>query len=146
MTPEQRFLQFVSFDNGCWLWTGYTVETDGGGKRGRFYYQGKNQWAHRVAYLLFNGPLDDDMLACHSCDVGLCVRPDHIFPGTVQMNNADKQAKGRARGGLVSWILSEAQRADIRARLVAGESTITLAREYNISRQAVSYLKRRITN
>ena len=39
------------------------------------------------------------MWVLHRCDNRRCVRPDHLFLGTQQDNNADCKAKGRnARG------------------------------------------------
>ena len=39
------------------------------------------------------------MCVCHNCPKGdnpSCVRPDHLFIGTVKDNNADRAAKGRS--------------------------------------------------
>jgi hypothetical protein len=35
------------------------------------------------------------MCVCHRCDNPPCVRPDHLFLGTVQENNEDRERKGR---------------------------------------------------
>lgn len=97
MNASERFLQYVGMptESGCRLWSGYSVETDTG-PRGRFYYKGRNQWAPRVAFLLFKGPLAPNEKACHTCDVGLCVEPSHLFKGSDADNAADKVRKGRA--------------------------------------------------
>lgn len=78
----------------CWIWTGplndrgYALARDG-----RTYYR-----ASRVAYEMVVGPMGD-LLACHHCDNPACVRPDHLFPGTIQDNHADMVAKGRIAQG-----------------------------------------------
>jgi hypothetical protein len=42
-------------------------------------------------------PFPPDRYACHHCDNPLCVRPDHIFPGTATENMQDAWAKGRMK-------------------------------------------------
>ena len=45
-------------------------------------------------------PINPGHHACHSCDVRLCVNPDHVFEGTQQDNEDDKVAKGRTPRGV----------------------------------------------
>lgn len=145
MNDWLRFLKHVdcSDANGCWPWTGFTVQTDTG-PRGRVGHEGTNQWAPRVAYKLFVGPLERHEFACHTCDNGICVRPSHLFPGTAAINNADKSAKGRAGPGVTSHTLTADDLATVRARLIAGDTTAAIARDFNLTRQAVSYHKGRL--
>lgn len=94
---EVRFWTKVQADtrnpDGCWLWTG---GTDGHGYA-IIWHNNKARGANRVAWELRNGkPFPPDLLACHTCDNPLCVRPDHIFPGTALDNAHDKIRKGRA--------------------------------------------------
>ena len=103
MDVVERFMQYVEpvSECGCWLWVGHAVETDIG-PRGRFHFEGRNQWAPRVAMALFKKPLLPSELACHTCDVSLCVRPDHLFAGSHQDNIDDMRRKGRAYRPTVS--------------------------------------------
>lgn len=50
---------------------------------------------HRVAWTVAYGSIPDGLCVLHHCDNPPCVRPDHLFLGTVIDNNADRDAKGR---------------------------------------------------
>lgn len=79
----------------CWIWTG-SRHPDG---RGQVHFRGRTYVASIVAYILTYGELPDDKpCVLHKCDGGYiaCVRPDHLFAGTIADNNADMKAKGRA--------------------------------------------------
>lgn len=76
--------------DGCWLWTGSRRH-----RYGEFWVNGKREYPHRVSFELANGPIPAGLVVCHKCDVPLCVRPDHLFIGTLADNFADMRAKGR---------------------------------------------------
>ena len=97
-----RFWSYTdrSSPDGCWLWTGY-VGPNGYGRFSVIGLDGKRKTlsAHRVALELTTGYLPSEVFACHRCDTPLCCRPDHLFRGTVQENNADKVLKNRQAYG-----------------------------------------------
>jgi hypothetical protein len=84
-------------NSGCWLWL-KSVDRYGYGQWTR-YHGGRRVTAHRMAYEIHNGPLPAGACVCHRCDVRSCVRPDHLWLGTVAENNADKVDKGRQSRG-----------------------------------------------
>lgn len=78
-------------ENGCWLWTGAH------GRYGNLSVNKRHMDAHRFSWLLHRGQIPDGMRVLHSCDVSLCVNPEHLFLGTAKDNTRDMLAKGRHR-------------------------------------------------
>lgn len=89
---EKRFWQFVKKEsNGCWIWTG-----SNDGRYGRFCFNYKIRTTHRIAYELSRRvKLKSSELICHKCDNPPCVRPTHLFKGTISDNAKDMIKKGR---------------------------------------------------
>jgi len=85
--------------------------------------------AHKLAYLLFRGPVPDGLHVCHSCDNPPCVKPEHLWLGTNDQNQDDKIAKGRQKGAPgernASAKTNEATVREIRAMYATGEWTQT---------------------
>ena len=84
-------------NSGCWLWTGYTDKNG----YGRIKAGDGPQWAHRVAYRLYKGPIPEGFEIDHTCSIPLCVNPQHLEAVTSAENQRRTFARGRGiRGGI----------------------------------------------
>lgn len=99
-TIEARFWRKVQKRgvDSCWPWTASLNAKGYGqiqlGPRGL-----RPALAHRVAYILAFGDIDQDVMVLHRCDNPACVNPAHLFLGTHSDNMADRDAKDRVRHG-----------------------------------------------
>ena len=66
-----RFMKKVNQSAGCWEWFGSKKQ----GGYGRVSVRGKLEQAHRVAYVLFIGPIQGNSYILHKCDNSSCVNP-----------------------------------------------------------------------
>jgi hypothetical protein len=130
--------------DGCWPWLAYCNDTG----HGRFRIAGgRLALAHRLSFEAVNGPASDCVL--HTCDNPPCVNPAHLWAGTVQDNNADRDAKGRnvAHQGIKHGgaKLTEADVLDIRRRRARGEHELTVAQRFGVTRGCVWFITKRQT-
>lgn len=92
---SERFFSYVDIPSdptACWIWKGSTR----GDSRAALHHNGKVRPASQISWELANGkPFPPGLMACHTCDDGLCVNPDHIWPGTMSENIKDAVIKKR---------------------------------------------------
>lgn|SRR5262245_43813701 len=132
-----RFWAKVIKGDGCWLWTGTIINTGYGQIRESRSGTERSFSTHRLSWELHFGPIPDGMQVLHRCDVRACVRPDHLFLGTVRDNHADKVRKGRQTRGVMIFCakLDDATVREIRRRYAAGGSTQqALADEFGVTK------------
>lgn len=96
-----RILKYVRKDeSGCWLWTGYVRPSRYPGNRYgmvtiRFPGKTTVRNAHRAMWAALHGWPERSQVVCHTCDVALCVNPEHIYLGTMADNMRDRDERNR---------------------------------------------------
>ena len=81
MDKRERFMGHVDASGECWEWLGWK-DARGYGKATSDIKPRAKDWAHRVAYRLFVGPIPDGLPLDHTCRNVSCVRPEHLEPVT----------------------------------------------------------------
>jgi hypothetical protein len=61
-------------DDACWVWTGGLSDKG----YGRIKIRGVMMKSHKVSYLHFKGPIEDDLTVDHTCRLRPCIRPKHL--------------------------------------------------------------------
>ncbi len=141
----KRFWAKVNKTKGCWEWTASCNIESG---------YGQIQWkrdgertvltAHVASWLINKGPIPRGLCVLHVCDNRKCVRPEHLFLGTLADNNADMKAKDRhARGSRMAHAkLSDTQVLAIRDDK---RQLVDIADEYGMCIASISMIRNRKT-
>lgn len=87
--------------------------------------------------MVFKGEIPEGKVVCHSCDVRLCINPDHLWIGTHADNVHDMHAKGRARYNPRKKLTDDAVRLLIE-EVKNGATTTSVALKYGVSQSMVS--------
>lgn len=127
-------------DSDCWFWQGAKFISG----YGCVWLNGQQVYTHRVAYELAKGPIPEDLMIRHTCDVRACCNPHHLLVGTAAENNQDKIDRGRhPRGEQDSKAkLTEADVREIRELLRAGVlPQHEIGKRFNVSRGAILNIK-----
>lgn len=143
---EDRFWGKVATsenEDACWLWLGAKTE-DGYGQILRRSDNGtwRTTSAHRLSWELNVGPIPTGFSVLHTCDTPPCVRPSHLFLGTITDNRRDQIQKRRhlyGERGTGSKLTHAAVEA-IRRYKEDGKTQCSVAKEYGISQGLVSQI------
>ena len=126
----------------CWIWIGTRLPKGYGSFTSA---QCDENRAHRVSWLIANGPIPPGLCVCHRCDTPPCVNPAHLFLGTKSENTKDRHSKGRSAQGSRNGRakLNSQQVFEIRFRLKNGESQRRLARLFKVHPRTVCRIGQR---
>jgi len=93
--------------SGCWIWIGAA------NRYAYSYMNGRVVRLHRALFELAGNVIPTGMELLHSCDIGVCVNPDHLSVGTHQDNMTDMVQKGRSKSttGSAHWTRGDPDRA-----------------------------------
>ena len=123
--------------NGCLISTGHFTTSEG---YHQIFRDGKQWVLSRWVFYINFGYLPP--IVMHTCDNPLCINPSHLVAGTIKENSHDMLKKGRAplgNGGKPK--LMEDQVREIKQKLYKGQSLMSIAKEYNVSKKMILYIK-----
>jgi hypothetical protein len=130
----------VSHPYECWGWRG-NAERNG---YGRMQVDGSKLVAHRIAYQLIVGPIDEGNLVLHSCDNRLCCNPNHLRQGTHQDNMEDMVERRRssmgAKNGRTKLDDADALYILTNPDRMSGKA---LAAKFGVASSTISYIRNR---
>ena len=143
-TTKERFWRFI-YKKGideCWSWLG-VIHKKG---YGYFKFKGQMRPASRIMFEFETGINPGNKCVCHTCDHPWCVNPKHLWLGTVEDNNKDRDRKGR--GGSAPGILhgmskfTEKDIKEIRSSLLIDRQ---LGQKYSVAHGTINCIKNRKT-
>ena len=117
---------------GCWGWKNILM-TNGYGLIGMGKRKGMT--AHRVSWIIHNGPILNQLHVLHKCDNRSCSRPDHLFLGTLNDNMADMVSKNRQMKGVNHYCakLDVSQVRKIKELIKSGKSIFSISKMFNVN-------------
>ena len=127
-------------EDACWEWQRCCNDSGYGIIR----VNGRNERAHRVAFVLTHGPIPDGKHILHSCHNPPCCNPKHLKIGTDLDNFKDRIDCGTAVPPPIhigsanpSARLTESEVIEIRA---SGLSVTDLATKYGVRRGTINFI------
>jgi len=142
----QRFWDKVNKTEICWEWKGHVGTKGYGGFGMQINRKTRCFAAHRISWELHYGKIPEGLWVLHKCDNRKCVRPDHLWLGTVVENQADMKSKGRSRNGCrpgegsQHHKLTNEKVLQIRQKFADGIDKKSLAKEFDVTITSIRYI------
>lgn len=138
LSVNERFWSKVDIrgPDDCWPWLA-ALFTDG---YGAFCLDRRIQSAHRIVWIVTNGPIPEELCICHHCDNRACCNPTHLYIGTPGDNIQDAARKGRMARGECHYRagLIDREVLEIRRLHAAGASQTSSAIRYGVSNSCIN--------
>lgn len=125
--------------SGCLEWGG-PATPDG---YGTMYFDGKTQYAHRVAYELANGPIPEGHEGDHRCLNNRCVDEKHIRPATHKQNTEHRSGAYSNSLTGVRGITYDRKRRQYRARVKHNYQEIHVGRFDTLAEAEAAVIEKR---
>lgn len=87
----------IAHDTGCWVWQ-MSPTKEGYGQASRAFEHGYDVLAHRLAHVMYIGPVPAGKIVRHLCHNRMCCNPKHIEAGTYKDNTDDNRRDARPIG------------------------------------------------
>lgn len=141
---EQRFLNrvLVSSDSVCWNWVGRVTVDRHGEQRGKFTLGGREELAHRVAYVLSNNCVPA-LFVLHTCGNTLCCNPKHLYEGTQKDNVYDSIRDGTHVNNQPNPQRFSVKEIRLIRELYITTKQVDIARQFNVDPSTISKVIRR---
>lgn len=135
-------MRVIEDETSCWEWQG-SKKSSGYGEIGNG--KGGLILTHRCSWELECGDIPKGMHVLHRCDNKVCVRPEHLFLGTLSDNTQDMLRKGRApdRKGSKhpNAKITEIEARKIRNLYASGQFTMKeIGRLFFMTRSNIGYI------
>ncbi len=143
---ELRFWEKVDIDpNGCWTWTAQKAKNKGRFNYGYLAVKGRPTLAHRISWSIHFGEPASGLCVLHKCDNPSCVRPDHLFLGSMRDNMIDRDVKGRGcRGEKHVWAkLDQTMVKKIREMYASGKTSTKISHEIGVDAGTICNIVKR---
>jgi len=131
---KDKYEELVVKNDGCWSWkrklmkNGYASLNQG---------RTKVILAHRLSWMIHNGPIINNSFVLHKCDNPPCSNPEHLFLGTPKDNSDDMISKNRKKvsSGIKHYNvkLTVDKVIEIKTLIKEGFSQGFLGRKFNVS-------------
>ena len=90
---ERLFGRCYETENGCWEWNGHTTPNG----YGKMRYNSIEEYTHRLAWEVAEGPVPEGKYILHHCDNPRCCNPEHLYLGAQLDNIRDIFERNRWR-------------------------------------------------
>jgi len=140
-TAEYRFWSKVEkIEGGCWIWKGAVVNYRLGCDRGVIHYKRKNWLATHFMWIkLLKRKIPKGLFVLHWCDNPRCIRPEHLFLGTLSQNAQQMWLRERRQ-----CKIPKSKYPEILEKLTQGETIQEIAEYYGVGKPWVRQIKARI--